>query len=332
MPTDSIHIRGDSDRSVIFVHECGFKPSSAECLDTLVAALAAGVESDNVESLDLFASLNKYLAFYGDVSSEFLIAQDQFYDEKLDLGDLSNALHQLKAVDRKKGFSVAKYDKLPGKSSVREFAASVLGPVLSAVGLEKKLISSSSTDLGEYWRKDSELSAAVLQRVRSTIQDALNRNERIMLIAHGSGSIVAYDALWQISHDPEHAESYAESKIDVFLTIGSPLGDTTVRQQLRGSDRKGRERFPSNVLAWHNVSAEDDYISHDNTVGDDFSGMLKQRQISSIRDYHVYNMAIRYGQANPHSAIGYLIHPRVTRILVDWLAQSFGNPLPKGIL
>jgi hypothetical protein len=114
--------------------------------------------------------------------------------------------------------------------------------------------------------------------------------------------------------------------------LGAPLGDSMVRQQLLGANRKGRPRFPTNVLAWHNVSADDDYISHDNTVADDFKAMLKQRQVSSIRDYRIYNLAIRYGRSNPHSAIGYLIHPRITKILTDWLTQSFGKPLPKSIL
>ncbi len=328
---DIINISGNSDRSIIFVHECGFKPAGPPYLDALIASLTAGIQSDCPESLDLLASVNKYLAYYSDLSKEFLSAQRQFYDETLDISDLASALHQLKGIDRKKGFRVGRYDKLPGKSSVKEFAVSLLAPLLSAVGLEKRLVSGISKDLGEYWKKNSELSVATRERVRTTIQTALDRDERIMLIAHGTGTIVAYDVLWQLSHDPVHAEKYRDSKIDVLVTLGCPLSDSTVRRQLLGARRKGRERFPTNVLAWHNVSAEDDYVSHDNTVADDFSAMLKQRQVSSIRDYRIYNMVIRYGVSNPHSAIGYMIHPRVTKIVDDWLTQSFGKPLPKSI-
>lgn len=329
---DLMHISGDTDRSVIFVHECGFKPSSEEYLDALIASVTAGIESDHAESLDLFASVSKYLAYYSDLSKEFLAAQSQYYDEQLDVSDLASALHELKSIDRKKGFRVGNYDKLPGKSSVKEFAVSLLAPLLSAVGLEKRLVAGISKDLGEYWKDNSDLGHAVLDRVRTTIQTALDRNERIMLIAHGTGAIVAYDALWQLSHDPVYAGQYKDSKIDVFLTLGCPLSDSTVCRQLKGARRKGRERFPTNVVAWHNVAAEDDYICHDNTVSDDFKAMLKQRQVSSIRDYHIYNLAIRYGVSNPHSAIGYLVHPRVTRIVIDWLTQSFGKPPPKSIL
>jgi hypothetical protein len=78
------------------------------------------------------------------------------------------------------------------------------------------------------------------------------------------------------------------------------------------------------VLAWHNVSAEDDYLCHDNTLADDYREMLKLRLVSSIRDYHIYNLAVRYGKSNPHSSVGYLVHPRVTKIIADWLRHEDG--------
>lgn len=329
---DTTHIKGDTDRSIIFVHERDFKPNPGEYLDILIGALTAGLEKDCPETLYMLSSVNKYLAYYGDLNNEFLASHGEFYDERLDISDLHNSLHQLKGIDRKKGFGVSKYDKLPGKSALREFAASMLAPVLSAFGLEKVMVSGANKDLGEYWKESSVLGDSILHRVRSTIRAALDKNERIMLISQGTGAIVVYDALWQLSHEAEYAEAYAGSKIDVWLTLGSPLGDSMVRKQLLGADRKGRARYPTNVLAWHNVSADDDYVSHDNTVADDFKPMLRQRQVSSIRDYRVYNLAIRYGRSNPHSVIGYLIHPRVTKILNDWLTQSFGKPLPKSIL
>jgi hypothetical protein len=85
-------------------------------------------------------------------------------------------------------------------------------------------------------------------------------------------------------------------------------------------------------VSWHNVAAEDDYVCHDNTVADDFKPMLKQKQVSCIRDYCVYNLAVRYGKSNPHSSVGYLIHPRVARIVSDWLLQGHNEQIPKSIL
>ena len=112
-----------------------------------------------------------------------------------------------------------------------------------------------------------------------------------------------------------------------WATALTPLGDETVKRRLNGAKSRDRGRFPTNVLSWHNVSAEDDWLCHDNTVGDDFRAMLKQRQVSCIRDYRVYNLAVRYGRSNPHSSVGYLVHPRVSKLTTDWLRQ--GDEAPK---
>jgi hypothetical protein len=77
--------------------------------------------------------------------------------------------------------------------------------------------------------------------------------------------------------------------------------------------------YPRNVITWHNLSAEDDWTCHDNTLADDFKDMLQQRAVSAVQDYRVYNLAVRYGKSNPHSSIGYYIHPRVSKILADWV-------------
>ena len=58
--------------------------------------------------------------------------------------------------------------------------------------------------------------------------------------------------------------------------------------------------------------------------------MLNLRLVSSIRDYRIYNMAVRYGKSNPHSSVGYLIHPRVTKIVADWLRRDDTITLPTG--
>ena len=329
---EETHISDRSDRTVIFVHGRGFKPPPGDYLDVVVSALAGGLEMDMPELMDRFQALNKYLAYYGDLNSDYLAADGEIYDEKLDIRDRQDTLHHLRALDRKKGFGVKNYDRLPGKSAFGEFAASALAPVLSAIGVQKRIVSRLNKDLGEYWRTESDLRAATLARVRDTLCAALERNEHILLISHSTGTIVTYDVLWQMSHDPEYCEAFHDAKIDVWLTLGSPLGDSMVRRQLLGSDRRGRERFPTNILSWHNVSAEDDYVAHDQTVADDFKAMMKQRQVSSIRDYRIYNLAVRYGRSDPHCSIGYLHHPRVIKIVTDWLTKAYGRPPPKSIL
>ena len=50
--------------------------------------------------------------------------------------------------------------------------------------------------------------------------------------------------------------------------------------------------------------------------------MMTERIVSKVTDYKIYNPAVRYGRSNPHSSVGYLIHPRVAKILADWMSES----------
>jgi hypothetical protein len=319
---EDIHTDHYPGRTLLFVHSRFFKPPADEFMDMSMAALTAAMERDYPEVIDLFHGMHKRIAYYADISNEFLTKIGQRYDEKLDVGDRRNALQRLCAIEKRKNFGVSRYDRLPGKTALAEFAADVAGPVIDALGLSEKVISKIAADLGEYWNQESDFASRIRDRVRTAICEATDGDNRVLLLTHGTGCIVAYDVLWQLSNDPEYQERFEGQKIDLWLTLGGPLGDTTTRRRLLGAKEKGLERYPSNIVSWHNVSAEDDYISHDNTVADDFRPMLKQKQVSCIRDYTIYNLTVRYGKSNPHSSLGYLIHPRVARIVSEWLQQG----------
>ena len=326
------HLGGKAGRTLLFVHGRDFKPAPDTLMDLAISAMQAGVERDYPEFADDFNSLDKRLAYYGDITSEFLVANGQRYDETLDVGDRRNALIKLRSYERRKHFGVSRYDRLPGKSALPEFAADVFAPLLGKLGLSKALINKVGIDLAEYWNPASDFASRIRERVRSAICLALDVGNQVMLISHGTGCIVAYDVLWQLSHDPEFSAEYGDKKIDVWLTAGAPLGDSMTAKRLMGHDRKGVERYPVNVVSWHNLSAEDDFVSHDDTLADDFRQMMKQKQVSCIRDYKVYNMAVRYGKSNPHSSLGYLVHPRTAQLVVEWLQHSPALSMPTELL
>ena len=327
--TETGHPAKYSGRTLVFVHGRHFKPPADELMDISVAAMKAGIDRDYPDAADLFQGMHKRMAYYGDINNEFLAEAGERYDEQLDVGDRRNALQRLSAIEKRKNFGVSRYDRLPGKTAIAEFAADIAAPLLSTLGLSDKVISKVAPDFAEYWNGSSEFGSRVRNRVRTAIREAADGESRVMLVSHGTGCIVAYDVLWELSNDPEYSEQFANKKIDLWLTLGAPLGSSTVGDKLMGATEKGRERYPSNVVSWHNLSAEDDYMSHDNTLADDFAEMLKQKQISTIRDYRIYNLTVRYGKSNPHSSVGYLIHPRVAQIVSDWLLQGHVAPAPK---
>ncbi len=329
--SNGMESNSNSDHMLLFVHGRDFKPNALDFQDLSLSALTTAIERDCPEMLEQFNTLDKRLGYYGDLTNEFLLSKGLHYDETLDIGDRRNALIKFRALDKKKNFSVTRYDRLPGKTAISEFVADVVAPVLGSLGLSTILIRKVGVDLGEYWNAKSDFAEKLRERVRSSICDVLDSGSQILLMTHGTGCIITYDVLWQLSHDAKYADKYRDKKIDVWLTLGAPLGDSMIRRRLLGAGKKGAERYPSVVVSWHNISAEDDFVSHDNTLADDFNNMLKQKQVSFIRDYRIYNLAIRYGKSNPHSSIGYLAHPRTAQIISEWLQQDRVSPLPKSI-
>lgn len=316
---------------LIFVHGRECKPAATDYFALVQEALVAGVERDYPDRLDAFQALDMRAAYYGDLNNAFLAGCAERYDEKLDLGDRRNLLQQLRSIDRRKKFSMAAYDCLPGKSALPELAAGIAAPLLGSLGKSRTLVSSIASDVREYWKADSTFGASVRERVRATLCDALRNHHPVLLISHGTGAIVTYDVLWQLSHDERFAE-FEDCKVDSWITLGAPLGDNSVRRLLSGAKERGRRRYPANVVSWHNVAAEDDWLCHDNTLADDFKPMLKQRQLSTLRDYRIYNLAVRYGRSDPHCALGYLIHPRVAQLVSDWSCLHQPDSDPDGFM
>ncbi len=319
----------DGARSILLVHGRDFKPAEQPLLDISLAALRYGIQRDYADHVDAYDMMAKEFVYYGDLTNALLESRGKRYDEQLDLGDRNSALSDLKAIPARKRFGIRQYDRLPGKSALREFAADIAAPVLGTIGLTMPLIRCVSKDCAEYLSGKTDYAQRVRERVRNKLCEMLDRGDQVILITHGLGCIAAYEVLWQLSHDPDLKDRYSGAKVDIWLTLGAPLGDTHIRKRLLGARNAAGERFPTNVITWHNVSAEDDYACHDNTLADDFKKMMHQRVVSAVHDHHVYNLAVRYGKSNPHSSVGYYIHPRVAKIVVDWMSAARVQEVPK---
>jgi hypothetical protein len=322
-------LSGNSNRSLLLVHGRDFKPAEESYTDLSMAALRSGIERDCPDLVEAFDAMQKSVAWYGDLNAEVLHSSGKIYDESLDIGDRRNALTALREITARKRFGIRQYDCLPGKSAVPEAIVDVIAPVLGAIGLCQPLIRTVSKDFARYFDRKSDYALRVRERLRTRICALMDRDDKIVLISHGTGSVVAYDVLWQLSHDPDLKEQYGDKKIKLWMTLGSPLGDTSIQKRLLGAKEAAMTKFPVNVISWHNIAAEDDYTCHDNTLADDFKKMMQQRVVSAVHDYLIFNLAVRYGRSNPHSSIGYYIHPRVSKVLADWLKVGDAELTPK---
>lgn len=308
-----------AQRSILIVHGGDFKPPADVYLDEATTALREGVQRDYPDHVEPFANVGIELAYYGDLGNEYLQSKGRQYDEQLDIGDRRNALESLRKIPQRKKFGLQQYDKLRGKSALPEAIADVASPLFGVLGLTTLLVSMVAKDFALYISGNTDFTKQVRERVRSKLMELLRRGDKVMLMSHGTGCAVAYDVLWQLSHGESYRDEFSGSKVEVFVTLGSPISDDMVRRRLLGAKRRSTERFPTNIITWENVSAEDDYYCHDKTVADDLKAMMREHVISSINDYRIYNHAMRYGKSNPHCSLGYFIHPRIAKIIVDWI-------------
>ncbi len=288
-------------------------------MDEASTALREAVQRDYPDHVESFGDVGIELAYYGDLGNAYLRSKGRHYDEQLDIGDRRNALESLRKIPQRKKFGLQFYDKLRGKSAIPEAIADVASPLFGVLGLTTLLVSLVAKDFALYLRGNTDFTEQVRGRVRDKLTELLRRGDKVLLMSHGTGCAVAYDVLWQLSHDERFRDEFSETKIEVFMTLGSPISDNMVRRRLLGAGRRATERFPTNIITWENISAEDDYMCHDKTVADDLKAMMREHVISSINDYRVYNHTLRYGKSNPHCSLGYFIHPRVAKIVVDWI-------------
>lgn len=307
-------------RFLLLVHGHDFQPAADTLSALWLEAIRWGLLRDAPAALDRFERVEHRLAWFGDCTDRVLRAVGRDYDEPLDVADRCNDLSALKQLDEAKKFRRARYEKLPGKSPLKEFLADAGAPLLRALHLSERTASSVLPEFAAYWRADRPFRAEVQERIAELLLAALHRGDDVMVLSHCLGSMAVYDVLWQLSRGA--AGRGSGSKVNVWVTFGSPLGDEVVKSRLSGADRQAAECYPGNVLNWYNVAAEDDFLAHDKSVADDYGAMLEHRLISRIQDIGIYNLSVRYGRSDPHSALGYLIHPRITKLIVDWLCAD----------
>ena len=244
-------IKGSTGHTMLFVHGGDFKPQAGEVLDLCVAAVEAGLKRDYPDCLERFQGVEKRIAYYGDLTNEFLTGLGRDYDEALDIGDRRNVLQALAAIDKRKNFGVHRYDRVPGKNRGRRICGNRFRPCAWQARSVQYGNCQLCIDLGEYWNRDSEFGAQSRERVRTAISEALASGNQVMLVTHGTGAVLAYDALWELSHAGAGTADDNGPKIDTWITTGAPLGDTLVRKRLLGARRKGRRQFPANVVSWY---------------------------------------------------------------------------------
>ncbi|MEM7355213.1 MAG: hypothetical protein AAF657_30665 [Acidobacteriota bacterium] len=318
---------------IIFIHGRKPKPKESILRDFWYEAIRHGLHEDHgSDVVNAFNDAEKSFVYYGDLSLKTLAEDyldnpnDENEHERL-LADLATEREKtLKELqDRKRdSFDEDTYEAMcePRETflSLRTAVVSVLidgAHIAHANEAPVQLIGWRREDLDLFWDRSAEFGKEVRNLFKETLAKAMSDDDRVLVISHSLGTMVAYDCFWWFSWIPGRS-TRPNGVVDTWVTLGSPLGAEFVQNKLFGADERGPRRYPSNVRKWFNFAAEDDYIASDEDVRNDFRRM-KSYHGTKIRDKEIYSLAKRGGKSNPHAALGYLIHPDVSATIADWL-------------
>ena len=176
-------------------------------------------------------------------------------------------------------------------------------------------IRSTAEETRRYFRNRNNIACDVRELLKQELRPLLSNSDKVLLIGHSMGSVIAYDTLWELSHLEQ-----LPGKVDLFLTIGSPLGMNYVQRRLMGNQYTGKKKYPSNIKHWANISAIGDITALDRIFSDDFGEMVEQGMIESIEDHceGIYNFFRNEKGLNCHRSYGYLVNPAVGKVIADW--------------
>ena len=173
---------------------------------------------------------------------------------------------------------------------------------------------STANEISRYFDNSGDIASAIRGLLKQMLRPMLDRHEDVLLIGHSLGSVIAYDALWDLTH-----REGATGKVDL-LTLGSPLGMHYIRHRLLGMNGRGKRSYPRTIRRWINMSAEGDVTALNRNLHEPFHDMLRQGCVESIEDHSrgIYNFFRSDAGLNSHRSYGYLVNPAVGRIIADW--------------
>ena len=150
---------------------------------------------------------------------------------------------------------------------------------------------------------DSRKRCASEQRVGDAIDAARRDGRPVILVAHSLGSLVAYDYLSARSDT---------GLVQRFITVGSIVGATELRQLLIGGDASDTLSRPAGVKSWTNIRHENDFFATSISIG---------RNVIATPPAD---------EPDPHELVGYLRGSATAmEVLGSWCA-AYNSKAPAG--
>lgn len=293
-------------KRIIFVPGKNPKPPAAEYQPQLFRSLVHGVGRADPEvaraienTRDIFTLISWNVLYYGDEKS---LGPDQPWIDALltRTGPTEEEVREALSWRRKAAWAmISVADVLP-----------FLIPLLP-----DPAVKSAIQETARYFANANGIGTRVRELLKTSLRGMMERGERILLIGHSMGSVIAYDALWELWHVEGRRE-----RIDTFLTTGSPLGMHFAQKRLLGARERGARKYPGNIRHWLNVVAQGDLAALDATLSDDFAPMRGLGLIEKLSDVDggIFNYFCNADGLNVHRSYGYLVNPRVGEVIARW--------------
>ncbi|MEM7562576.1 MAG: hypothetical protein AAF353_05945 [Pseudomonadota bacterium] len=192
----------------------------------------------------------------------------------------------------------------------------------------------------ELYEQDQYISDQIRAPLEFALRKAWDAGQEPIIVSHSMGTFISYDVLWRFSHrDIDPFKKYRKRRVKMFITMGSPLGDSTVRELLFSHYHKkhGDRQFPTNIDFWHNYACLGDVVSHQKNFGEIFYKPMrtlklfpkgkKFRSIDYVDLHNPFEVVSHAGnrgreKRNPHKSYGYLAQPRLGSWIADYLLDQ----------
>ncbi len=323
-----------SKKRIIMIHGLASKPPKEVLHDLWSRCIIENVRVDDpVLAGELDQQNNVFKSAYWADATPHHVADDEEYVGKLrvQVDKVIKERKKTKEFHVGIGESVSDYFKDKGSDLVKILA--------SALTVKDDVMKMFLRETALY-DEDQYIADKMRKHLEEQLRDAWDNDSDVALLAHSMGTFISYDVLWQFSHrNVKGFKEYKDKKIQLFVTMGSPLGDSTVRDLLfaRHHESKGDREFPTNIDFWHNYSCLGDVVAHQDIFKDAFFGPMrklglfpaepKHRAIDYTKLHNPFKVVSHIGnkgkeKRNPHKSYGYLVQPRLNSWLTDFLKSD----------
>jgi|CXWL01.1.fsa_nt_gi hypothetical protein len=213
-------------------------------------------------------------------------------------------------------------DPDPGRDSIREvfgvksridYLAHRCGDrfpgLISWLAAEDTRINMAESE--RYFRNADGVGDRIREILRIELQRSWAAGERILLMAHSFGSVIAWDTLWSLKGEG--------GPIDLFLTLGSPLGTHYIQRRLMGATATGAARYPRGIRRWHNLAAVGGLTALGHRFAADFAEMQRLGLVAGISDRTDLLNPFRSAEGlNVHKCYGYFVNAATGEAIARW--------------